>query len=483
MTYVIGIDQSTQGTKAILFDSAGKIVKKISRAHEQIISDQGWVSHNSTEIYHNVIALVDELTQDIDKSQIVTVGITNQRETSVAWYKDSGHPVDHAIVWQCARAKSISDRIDPKTAQMIKEKTGLTVSPFYPSVKYAWLLNEHPELDKDNICLGTIDSWLVFKLTDGQSFVTDITNASRTQLFNLEKLVWDDDVCDVFGVKRNMLPNVLDSDALFGMTTFNGILPSPIPIRAVMGDSHAALYSHGGYHVGDTKITYGTGSSIMMNIGAALPEIPHNLSVSIGWKAENRLHYVLEGNINYTGAIISWLINDLKLIDTPEEVEQLIAAANDNDDCYIIPAFSGLSAPFWNDNLTASINGMTRLTGKAEIVKAAIDSIAFQVKAVLREMERHSDIQLSTIFADGGPTANRYLMQIQSDLANACVQLSQIQEASCHGVALMASRTVGQEFSKAKKQEAYCEYQPRENRHLQEKYKKWLQAILLREEQ
>ncbi|MDQ0222421.1 glycerol kinase [Streptococcus moroccensis] len=442
MTYVIGIDQSTQGTKVLLFDQEGKIVKKLSCAHQQIISEQGWVSHNPTEIYDNVINLVDELIRDIDKNKLIAVGITNQRETALAWYKGTGQPIDNAIVWQCARAKAITDQMDVSQASMVKRKTGLPLSPYFSAAKYSWLI-KHYQGELDQIACGTVDSWLIYQLTSGKSFKTDVSNASRTQLMNLEKRAWDEELCSLFGIPVSCLPQIEASDANFGETDFDGILPHPVPIHAVMGDSHAALFAHKGFEAGDIKATYGTGSSIMMNIGTEVSIMPENLAVSVGWQSQGTCHYVIEGNINYSGAVMTWLKDSLHLFEDMDELNQLVAEANPLDKTYLVPAFSGLGAPYFRDDVTAAFVGMTRTTGRAELVKAGLESIAYQINAVLSAMKSVSKLEIKRISADGGPTKNAYLMQFQSNLAKADVDVATVEEASCTGVAYLAGISCG----------------------------------------
>lgn len=437
MAYVIGIDQSTQSTKVILFDQLGNVIKKRVRSHEQIINSRGWVSHNPIEIYHNVIALVKEITQNIDHAQIKACGITNQRETGVAWDRVTGRPIADAVVWQCIRGKDVTDQLSYDQAQLIKERTGLPLSPYFTASKYAWFLKTFPT-KKNQMIFGTMDTWLVYKLTKGKVYQTDVSNASRTQLMNLSSLQWDLQVCQIFGLELDQLPTISASDANFGQTDFEGVLSNPIPIHAVMGDSHAALFAHKGFTPGDTKATYGTGSSIMMNIGSDFLEIPSNLTLSVGWQALGQLYYVLEGNVNYTGSIITWLQKQVELIQSPEEIEPLISKAKLEDKTLLIPAFSGLGAPFFRDELRASFLGMSRITGRSELVKASIEAIAFQIQAVLDEMNSVAGLTIQRLSVDGGPTKNQYLMQFQSDLANTVVDVSNVEEASCTGVAIMA---------------------------------------------
>ena len=328
--YIISIDQSTQGTKALLFDGTGQLLCRVDRAHRQIINDAGWVSHDPEEIYRNVIAVIRGVVEKgaIDKNLVVGIGISNQRETSLIWERGSGRPLADAIVWQCARATEICEREKiAAAADRIREKTGIPLSPYFPAAKIAWLLEHADGVDtlaaEGNICHGTVDSYLVYRLTGGEKYRTDASNASRTQLFNIHSLQWDEQICELFGIRVENLPQVTDSDACFGMTDCEGFFERKIPIHAVLGDSHAALFGQDCRREGQTKATYGTGSSIMMNIGATPVLSTHGVVTSLAWSIGGRAEYVLEGNLNYTGAVITWLKDDMKLIHSPGRPRRL----------------------------------------------------------------------------------------------------------------------------------------------------------------
>lgn len=445
MRYVLGIDQSTQGTKAILVDEQGKIAGRADKAHRQIINDQGWVSHDLNEIYENVLSATKEVLKqtEILPEQVAAIGISNQRETTAIWDRN-GTPLMHAVVWQCARAKEIAHKLSGH-GDIIRDKTGLKLSPYFPAAKMAWLL-QNVGIQKEKsaeICLGTIDSWLIFRMTNGASFKTDYSNASRTQLFSIRDLQWDQEICRLFGVPVECLPEVCDSNSLFGMTNLGGIFSKKIPIHSAIGDSHAALFGQGCHSSGKIKTTYGTGSSIMMNVGEEYVESSHGLVTSLAWGIDGTVDYVLEGNINYTGAVISWLKDDVKLIASPEETERAASLANPLDQTVLVPAFSGLSAPYWNDNAKAVLYGMSRTTGRNEIIKAALESIAYQINAVLKAMEKDSRIPIRELRVDGGPTRNKYLMQLQSDLSNVIVEIANTEELSAIGAAYLAGIGAG----------------------------------------
>ncbi len=449
MQYIIGLDQSTQGTKALLFDENGKILQRADKKHEQKINEQGWVSHDLNEIYENTKKVIKEVItkKNISPSQITAIGISNQRETTAVWDK-SGKPFSDAIVWQCARAKEIAERF-LEQGEGIREKTGLPLSPYFPASKMTWLMenvikaqNEKASMEQE-IYFGTIDTWLVYKLTNGKEYKTDYSNASRTQLFNIHTLKWDEELCELFSIPQDFLPQVCDSNSCFGYTTLEGYFDQPVPINSVMGDSHAALFGQGCHETGMVKTTYGTGSSIMMNIGPEFKASQHGLATSLAWGIDQTVSYVLEGNINYTGAVISWLQDDLNLIESMEDLEVATATANPADTTVLIPAFSGLSAPHWKNDAKAMFYGMTRTTRRPELIKAAVESIAFQIKEVLDAMHADSEIEITQLRVDGGPTRNAYLMQFQSDIANLIVRVPEAEELSAIGTAYLAGIAVG----------------------------------------
>lgn len=483
--YIISIDQSTQGTKALLFDSSGSLIKRTDEAHEQIINEKGWVSHDPAEIYRKVIKVTARLLEEsgIDKSKVAGVGISNQRETSLAWNRVTGEPVGKAVVWQCARAADICDQlVCAGWAEKIREKTGMELSPYFPASKIAWILKNvegAKELaDAGELCHGTIDSWLVYKLTGGKSYKTDYSNASRTQLFNIFDLTWDDEICKVFGIDPANLATVCDSNADFGETDFEGVLPHKVPIHAVMGDSHGALFGQGCLKSGMIKSTYGTGSSIMMNIGDDPVLSTHGVVTSLAWSMDGRVNYVLEGNLNYTGAVITWLKNDLQMIGSPAETEELARQAASDDCLYLVPAFSGLGAPYWDSRATGMFTGMTRTTGRAEMVRASLECIAYQIQDVMEAMSKDAGVGISELRVDGGPTKNDYLMQFQSDIAGIAVQVPDTDELSGMGPAYAAGMALGLWdegiFGKLDRRK----YTPQMEKSLrQKKYEGWKQAV------
>lgn len=483
--YVLGIDQSTQGTKALLFDDTGKLLHRADLLHRQIIDEKGWVEHDPEEIYRNTIGAVRLLveTSGIDRQKIRVLGISNQRETALVWDRATGQPVYNAVVWQCARGAAICEEIQKqKNAGIIRSRTGLPLSPYFSAAKIAWILR-HAEgaqarADKGELCCGTIDSWLVYRLTGKKEFRTDYSNASRTQMFNIRTLNWDPEVCKLFGIPLSCLAEVTDSDGYYGETDLEGLLDHPIPIRGVLGDSHGALFGQGCLKKGMVKATFGTGSSIMMNIGEQ-PVFSDRVVTSLAWGMNGKVNYVLEGNINYTGAVITWLKDDLNLIQSPAETEELAREANPTDTAYLVPAFSGLGAPYWDSDAKAVLYGMTRTTRRPEIVKAGLESIVYQITDVLEAMEQESGISIEELRVDGGPTRNGYLMQFQSDLAQIPVRVPSAEELSGIGAAYAAGLAAGiygmdslfDHFGRTK----FLPLMPKQDRD--QKYRGWQKAV------
>ena len=447
---VLAIDQSTQGSKAVLFDSDGHVAGKTSRPHDQIVDGHGWVEHDPEQIMTNVLAVARDVCKraQVTAGEVRAVGISNQRETCLAWDVERREPLHNAIVWQCGRAREICERIvrmDPDVARRVSELSGLALSPYFSAAKLAWLMENVPEVReaaaRGALAMGTMDSWLVFKLTEEHSLLTEPSNACRTQLLDIRSGAWSEELCQAFGVPMAALPRVVGSDAVFGHTTMGGLFASPVPICGVLGDSQAALAAQNCLSPGDVKATYGTGSSVMMQTGSEPRTSSAGLVTSIAWELGGRRSYVLEGNLNYTGAVISWLANEVGLISDPEEVEGLISKANPEDATYFVPAFTGLGAPWWDSDATGVLRGITRTTGRAEIVKACAECIPYQVGDVVDALRRDTGLSVGELRADGGVTRNGYLMQLQADIADATVVVSGLEELSAAGAAFVAGLT------------------------------------------
>jgi len=353
-------------------------------------------------------------------------------------------------VWQCARGAEICQRLDrgnKEFAQTVKKHTGLALSPYFSAAKLAWIVENVSTaktlMADGKLAVGTMDSWLVYKLTKGEMHKTDYSNASRTELFNINTLQWDDEICAAFGISQSALPEVCDSDALYGYTDFDGLLDHPVPIHSVFGDSHAALYGQGCHAPGMIKSTYGTGSSVMMNIGDKPIESQKGLVTSLAWSIGGKPSYVLEGNINYTGASITWLKDNVELIESAGETAKLAENANKSDRTYFVPAFTGLGAPYWDSEATGMFTGITRVTGKAELIKAVVESIAYQIGDITSLMEQESGKKITGLRVDGGPTKNTYLMQFQADILDRPVEVPDIEELSAMGAAYGAGISAG----------------------------------------
>lgn len=450
MKYILGIDQSTQGTKALLFDENGDLFCRADLAHEQIIDNRGFVEHNPMEILKNTYQVIRNVVAKagIDKNNIAAIGISNQRETALVWDKATGQPVYNAIVWQCARGSAICRELEEKGhSKLIKEHTGLNLSPYFSAAKISWVLKNvegaRKKAQKGELACGTIDSFLVYSFTDKKEFRTDYSNASRTQLFDIRSLEWDREICELFEIPMSMLGEVTDSDGHFGETDLDGFLDKKIPIHSVLGDSHGALFGQGCINKGMIKGTYGTGSSIMMNIGSKPVFSKSGVVTSLAWSMNGEVSYVLEGNINYTGAVITWLQKDLGLINSAAETQDLAYSANPNDHTYLVPAFTGLGAPYFDSDAVGIITGVTRTTKKAEIVRAALDCIAYQITDIVNAMKQSADVKIEELRVDGGPTRNKYLMQFQSDMLNIPVKIPDTEELSGIGAAYAAGIGIG----------------------------------------
>lgn len=479
MKYVLAIDQSTSGTKALLLDGQGELLGREDLPHEQKINSRGWVSHDPMEIYRNTVAAARRVieAQHVDPADIAAIGISNQRETALIWDRATGAPVADAVVWQCGRAQDICARLETH-AEGIRKKTGLWLSPYFPAAKWAWILENTPGIADQNLCAGTIDSWLIYKLAG--EFKTDYSNASRTQLFNIHSLQWDKELCGLFGVPLAALPEVCMSDSCFGETDIEGVLPRPVPICGVLGDSHGALFGQGCVKPGMGKATYGTGSSVMVNVGEKPVFSDGGIVTSLAWGMGGKINYVLEGNINYTGSVIKWLVDDVKLLGSSKEAGEVATGADPEDGTYLVPAFTGLGAPYWKPDARAILWGMGRGTGRAEIVKAAEESIAYQIADVAFAIEQGAGISLNELRADGGPTRDKFLMQFQSDILGLEVVVPEREELSGIGAAYCAGIARGLYGWGILEKQGRARFLPqREAAWREKKYDGWKRAVSL----
>ena len=443
MRYIIAIDQSTSATKAVLFDEACHLVDRVNVAHQQYYPQPGWVEHDAEEIYRNTVQAIREVVaRHRDEQASYSLAITNQRETVVVWNRLTGRPICHAVVWQCQRGAAICQQLrDEGHAPLIQAKSGLLIDPYFSASGVKWILDNvvgaREQADGGSLLMGTVDSWLIWKLTGGRVHATDYTNASRTLLFNIHTLQWDDDLLRLFTVPRSMMPQPLPCDSVFGQTTVEGVFSQPIAIAGVLGDSHGALAGQMCFQPGMGKATYGTGSSVMVNIGTQPVQPPQGLVTSVGFAACGQVHYAFEGNIHCTGATIKWMTDQLQLISSPAEIEGLATAVPDNGGVYLVPAFAGLGAPWWNSAARAIVCGMTLSTERGHVCRAALEAIAYQVRDLTDLMTGSAGISLRELRVDGGPTKNHFLMQFQADMLQACINRSDVEEASAMGAMLM----------------------------------------------
>lgn len=436
MRRVLAVDQSTSGTKATLIDEAGAIVARKSLPHRQFYPAPGCVEHDAQEIWQNTLRLMNEVGMD----GVCAIALTNQRETTVFWERGTGKPLGPAVVWQDVRAQSLCQTLAPN-AHYVQKTTGLALSPYYSAAKAMHVL-QNGNLPK-NLCIGTVDSYLLYRLTGGKVFATDVSNAGRTQLMNLKTLDWDAGLLDVFGIRRGMLAEaILPSDSVFGYTNCEGT-PSGIPICAMLGDSHASLFGHGCHQPGSVKASYGTGSSIMMNVGDAPVFSKNGLSACVGFGFQGKINYVLEGNVTCSADTLVWLKDGLGLIDDIEGVEALAASVPDAGGVCLVPAFSGLGAPYFDSNARAVLCGMSRGTTRAHVVRAALDAIAQQNADVLDAMARDVGSGVGFLSADGGGSVNDLLMQTQADLVPCHVRTAAQKDLTALGAGIMAAMTAG----------------------------------------
>jgi glycerol kinase len=443
--YILSIDQSTSASKAFLVDERGLIVKKASIAHQQYYPAPGFVEHDAVEIWANVVEVLAEVSQGIAQKDIAALSISNQRETTVLWDRATGEPVCRALVWQDTRAQVLCREMDI-ISQEIWRRTGLGLSPYYPAAKAAWVLNSDPKLmaraEAGEICIGTVDSYLIYRLSGNRVYATDVSNAGRTQLLNLKKLAWDEQVCAWFHIPMCCLPNILPSDAVFAETVCQG-LPQGVPVCGVMGDSHASLFGQGCAAPGMAKATYGTGSSVMMHTGGDPVLSSHGLSSCVGYGFQGKTCYVLEGNITCSGDTLVWLSKELGMLSDPEEAEEIAKTVADTQGVYLVPAFMGLGAPYFDSEARAVICGMSRGTTCAHVVRAALESIAYQECGVLSAMQKDSGFAVSILRADGGASRNSLLMQFQADLCNCTIACAAQSELSALGASYMGGISAG----------------------------------------
>ena len=450
MPYILALDQSSSATKALLFDTGGRLVDKVALEHAQIYPQPGWVEHDAEEIWRNALEVVRRLLEANPgmAHDILFLSITNQRETVVVFDKETGRPLHNAIVWQCRRGGSIcTGLIRDGHRDRVQEITGLQVDTYFPASKIQWLMDNRPEiaakLRAGDALVGTIDAYLLYRLTGGRVSATDYTNASRTLLFDIQSLSWSQELCELFGVPLGALPDAQEPSARYGVTDLGGLLAHPIPICGVMGDSQAALFAQRCFQPGSAKVTLGTGSSVLLNIGERYHLSPNGIVTTIGWVYNGRITYAFEGIINYAGATVAWLRDRLRLIDDAQETERLAQAVPDNGGVYLVPAFVGLSAPYWRPEARAAIVGLTPSSTREHIARAALEAVAYRVGDVLGLMVADSGVDLRYLHADGGMVKNRFLMQFMADMLRYQMRASSLPEHSALGATLAGALGMG----------------------------------------
>jgi glycerol kinase len=449
MKYVLAFDQGTTSSRAILFDHQGGIRAVAQKEFEQIFPRPGWVEHDPQEIWSSQAGVAAEAVTraGIRPADIAAIGITNQRETAVVWERDTGRPIHNAIVWQDRRTAGLCDRLKREGHEpTFRERTGLLLDSYFSGTKVRWIL-DHVEgararAERGELCFGTVDSWLVWKMTGGRLHVTDATNASRTLLYNIHNGDWDDELLGILGVPRAMLPEVRSSSEVYAHTA-GELFAASIPIAGIAGDQQAALFGQRCTERGMVKNTYGTGSFMLLNTGTEAVPSRHNLVTTVAWKIGDRVEYALEGSVFITGAVVQWLRDGLQIIRSAPEVERLAASVEDNGGVYLVPAFAGLGAPHWDPYARGTIVGITRGTGPGHIARAALEGIAYQVADVLQAMEADSGIGVTELRVDGGAAANDLLLQFQADILGVPVVRPRVLETTALGAAYLAGLAVG----------------------------------------
>lgn len=453
--YIMALDQGTTSSRAILFNRQGEIIKIAQKEFTQIYPKGGWVEHDPMEIWGSQSGVMREVieTAGIAPSEIASIGITNQRETTVVWDKHTGKPIYNAIVWQCRRTSDICDDLKNRGLEdKIKEKTGLLIDAYFSATKVKWILDNvegaREKAQNGELLFGTIDTWLIWNLTRGKVHVTDYSNASRTMMYNIKQLKWDEDILRELGIPKTMLPEVKPSSYVYGNTDEQMLAGARIPISGCAGDQQAALFGQTCFEEGTAKNTYGTGCFLLMNTGENLVKSKHGLLTTIAWGIDNKIEYALEGSIFMGGASIQWLRDELRIIKTAEDSEKYATRVLDTNGVYIVPAFTGLGAPYWDMYARGTMVGLTRGAKKEHIIRATLESIAYQTKDVLKAMEQDSNIKLKLLKVDGGASKNNFLMQFQSDILNVEIDRPKVVETTALGAAYLAGLSVG--FYKSK---------------------------------
>ena len=447
--YILSFDQGTTSSRAIVFDRGGAVISTAQKEFQQIYPQPGWVEHDPAEIWASQISVASEaiVKAGLTLQKIITIGITNQRETTIVWDRKTGDPVYNAIVWQDRRTAAFCDQLKKDGAtEKIKEKTGLIIDAYFSATKLKWILDNvsgaRHKAVKGDLCFGTVDCWLLWKLTNGSVHATDISNASRTMLCNIHTGEWDDELLKIFDIPASVLPTIKSNSEVYGYTE-NVLTGRSVPVSGMAGDQQAALFGQMCIKPGMVKNTYGTGCFMLMNTGNKPVTSKNNLLTTVAWKIKNETQYALEGSVFIAGAVVQWLRDGLEVIRSSSEIEQLSTKVQDNGGVYMVPAFAGLGAPYWNQHARGTIVGITRGTSSSHIARAAIESIAYQTMDVLKSMEADAGFSIQELRVDGGATVNNLLMQFQSDILNTKVIRPQITETTALGAAYLAGIGVG----------------------------------------
>ncbi|MCU0105503.1 glycerol kinase GlpK [Acholeplasma vituli] len=450
MKYILSIDQGTTSTRAIIFDKHSNIVAMASEEITQIYPQPGWVEHNPNQIWVSVLAVMARvlLEANLKPEDIKAVGITNQRETTVVWDRKTGQPVHNAIVWQSRQTSDICDTLNKQGyGPLFKSKTGLLIDAYFSGTKVKWILDHVPgarkKADNGDLMFGTIDTWIIYKMTGETVHVTDYTNASRTLLFNIHELKWDTEILDILGIPASMLPTVKSSSEIVGYSTPHHFFGVKVPIAGIAGDQQAALFGQNCFETGMVKNTYGTGCFMLMNTGYQPIISEHGLLTTIAWGIDHKVTYALEGSVFVAGSAVQWLRDGVKLIQSASETEALATSLSSNEGVYVVPAFVGLGTPYWDSDARGAIFGLTRGTSKAHFARGVLEAICYQSMAVLRAMEEDTKLPIKSFKVDGGATVNRFLMQFQADILNLRVEQPKVLETTALGAAYLAGLATG----------------------------------------
>lgn len=485
--YIMALDAGTTSNRCILFNKKGEICSVAQKEFTQIFPKPGWVEHNAKEIWSTIMGVAVESMSNLDigADDVAGIGITNQRETTVVWDKNTGEPIYNAIVWQCRRTSKFCDELKQAGYEdMVKEKTGLLIDAYFSATKLKWILDNvegaREKANKGELLFGTIDTWIIWRLTNGKVHVTDYSNASRTMLYNINTLEWDKEILELLDIPANMLPEVKPSSEIYGYSDSN-YLGGPIPISGAAGDQQASLFGQTCFQKGDAKNTYGTGAFLLMNTGEKPVYSTHGLVTTIAWGLDGKVNYALEGSIFVAGSAIQWLRDELRILDSAADSEYMATRVPDTNDCYVVPAFTGLGAPYWDQYARGAIVGITRGVNKYHIIRATVESLAYLSYDVLEVMEKDSGAKMKTLKVDGGASQNDFLMQFQADLLNVQVQRPKFVETTALGAAYLAGLAVGywKNLDDIKQNwELSKEFTPSlSEEEIQNKIKRWRKAV------